>query len=63
MIHAFLFLTNPKACLTEGGHGDAFKNLMRFINGITGFNITVYHSFIDEVESFRKHVWKCSGPC
>ncbi|EAS05033.1 SprT family protein (macronuclear) [Tetrahymena thermophila SB210] len=63
MIHAFLFLTNPKACLTEGGHGEEFKSLMNFINSVTGLNITVYHSFIDEVESFRVHVWKCNGPC
>ncbi|KAL4473968.1 hypothetical protein ABPG72_000330 [Tetrahymena utriculariae] len=63
MIHAFLFLTNPKACLTEGGHGEEFKSLMSFINSVSGLNITVYHSFIDEVESFRVHVWKCNGPC
>ena len=25
MIHGFLFLTNPKACMTEGGHGQEFK--------------------------------------
>lgn len=50
MIHAFLFLKNPKACLVDGGHGDEFKNLMKFINSVTGLNITVYHDFIDEVE-------------
>lgn len=25
MIHAFLFLTNPSACLSEGGHGKEFQ--------------------------------------
>ncbi|KAL4432031.1 hypothetical protein ABPG74_017767 [Tetrahymena malaccensis] len=63
MIHAYLFLTNPKACLAEGGHGEEFKSLMSFINSVTGLNITVYHSFIDEVELFKVHVWKCNGPC
>ena len=36
---------------------------MREINSITGLNITVYHSFNDEVDSYRQHVWLCNGPC
>jgi len=29
----------------------------------TGFNISVYHNFRDEVNHYRKHVWRCNGPC
>ncbi len=47
MIHAFLFLTNPRACLTEGGHGNEFQKIMHNINSITGLNITIYHNFKD----------------
>jgi hypothetical protein len=25
--------------------------------------VTVYHSFHDEVDSYRTHVWQCDGPC
>ncbi len=47
MIHAYLFITNPKACLTEGGHGKEFKEMMNNINEITKLRVTVYHSFTD----------------
>lgn len=63
MIHAFLFLTNPKACQTEGGHGKEFKTIMQHINAITGLNITVFHNFHDEVDLYRTHIWKCDGVC
>ena len=36
---------------------------MNRINKKTGTNISVYHSFHDEVDSFRTHWWKCDGPC
>ena len=36
---------------------------MREINMVTGLNISVYHSFNDEVEKYREHVWLCTGPC
>ena len=29
----------------------------------TGTNISVYHDFIDEVDSLKKHIWRCNGPC
>lgn len=32
---------------------------MNFINSNGGFNITVYHSFHDEVSHFRTHWWQC----
>eukprot|EP00745_Piridium_sociabile_P035862 TRINITY_DN63270_c0_g1_i2.p3 TRINITY_DN63270_c0_g1~~TRINITY_DN63270_c0_g1_i2.p3 ORF type:complete len:133 (-),score=7.49 TRINITY_DN63270_c0_g1_i2:170-568(-) len=36
---------------------------MHRINSLTGLNITVYHSFKDEVEHYRRHIWRCSGVC
>ena len=63
MIHAYLFLTNPKCCHVNGGHGTEFQAIMNHINEITGLNITIYHSFHDEVELMRKHIWKCNGKC
>jgi hypothetical protein len=36
---------------------------MRENNEITGLKITVYHSFNDEVDSYRQHMWLCDGPC
>ena len=27
------------------------------------FSFQVYHNFHDEVDSYRQHWWKCSGPC
>lgn len=75
MIHAFLFLTK-KGYSRDGtdGHGPViilsltnllqdFKKKMKEINNITGLNISVYHSFNDEVDSYRQHVWLCDGPC
>jgi hypothetical protein len=31
--------------------------------GGSGVNITVYHTFHDEVDEQRKHVWRCTGKC
>jgi hypothetical protein len=36
---------------------------MHRINKATGANITVYHSFHNEVNLYRQHWWKCNGPC
>ena len=33
------------------------------INDKTGLKLSVYHSFNDEVDSLREHVWLCNGPC
>lgn len=30
------------------------------INQNGGYNITIYHNFIDEVQHFRQHWWKCN---
>ncbi len=73
MIHAFLFLTK-KGYSRDGtdGHGPVskndnigqdFKKHMKEINSITGLNISVFHTFNDEVDSYRQHVWLCDGPC
>jgi hypothetical protein len=45
------------------GHGPAFFCHMRRINSKERSNITVFHSFRDEVDVHRKHVWKCTGLC
>ena len=61
MIHAFLFITvNDR---DREGHGDRFKTLMNVINYVSGLNISIYHTFHDEVDEFRKHIWKCNGKC
>merc|ERR1712154_132768 len=44
-------------------HGERFKTLMNAINYVSGLNITIYHTFHDEVDEMRKHIWKCSGIC
>uniref|UniRef100_A0A0R3RU34 Protein with SprT-like domain at the N terminus n=1 Tax=Elaeophora elaphi TaxID=1147741 RepID=A0A0R3RU34_9BILA len=56
MIHAFLFLDRD-------GHGPMFQFHMRRINMNAGTNITIYHSFHDEVIYHQKHWWRCTGPC
>ncbi len=49
-------------------HGPNFKNLMVDINTSSvsdqfrpsdGYNISVYHNFVDEVNYHRQHHWKC----
>ena len=67
MIHAH--------CMVEGirdpdpsGHGPPFQTIMHQINNATcqdlqrpagGYNISVYHTMIDEVNFYRQHQWKC----
>ncbi|XP_070491206.1 DNA-dependent metalloprotease dvc-1 isoform X2 [Chironomus tepperi] len=61
MIHAFNFI---RGILEEnGGHGKNFLAKMHEINRLAGTNITVYHTFHDEVELYKKHWWRCDGPC
>ena len=45
------------------GHGPEFHKHMYRINADAGTNITVYHTFHDEVDNYRQHWWKCDGPC
>ncbi|XP_069428384.1 DNA-dependent metalloprotease SPRTN isoform X3 [Ovis canadensis] len=61
MIHAYLFVTNNDK--DREGHGPEFCKHMHRINRLTGANITVYHTFHEEVDEYRRHWWRCNGPC
>ncbi|XP_076263889.1 DNA-dependent metalloprotease SPRTN [Rhynchophorus ferrugineus] len=61
MIHAFLFVTHNNK--DRDGHGPEFHKHMFRINGEAGTNITVYHTFHDEVRLYQQHWWRCDGPC
>ncbi|XP_023285764.1 sprT-like domain-containing protein Spartan isoform X2 [Seriola lalandi dorsalis] len=61
MIHALLFVTQNNR--DRDGHGPEFCKHMNRINKATGTNITIYHSFHDEVDVYRQHWWRCNGPC
>ncbi|XP_074594834.1 DNA-dependent metalloprotease SPRTN [Brevipalpus obovatus] len=61
MIHAYLFVTREDD--NHESHGPKFHEHMYRINKLSGTNITVYHTFHDEVRHFQKHVWQCNGPC
>ncbi|KAJ3364493.1 hypothetical protein GGF31_009009 [Allomyces arbusculus] len=62
MIHAYLFVTDGND--DHDGHGPAFHEWMRKLNELEpGAKISVFHTFRDEVNAARKHVWKCNGPC
>lgn len=45
------------------GHGDEFKSHMNRINSLANTSITIYHSFHDEVNACRQHIWRCTGAC
>lgn len=61
MIHAYCFVLNIRE--GNGGHGPNFKKIMGSINKVAGTNITVYHTFHDEVELYKQHWWRCNGMC
>jgi len=61
MIHAYLFVVDGNR--ERESHGTKFKQFMKDINSKAGTNISVYHTFHDEVNHFKKHVWRCNGPC
>lgn len=61
MIHAYLFVTQNKR--DRSAHGPVFRFHMNRINKCAKTNITVYHSFHDEVDNYKVHWWKCNGPC
>ncbi|XP_044024836.1 DNA-dependent metalloprotease SPRTN [Siniperca chuatsi] len=61
MIHALLFVTQNNR--DRDGHGPEFCKHMNRINKSSGTNISIYHSFHDEVDVYRQHWWKCNGPC
>ena len=61
MIHAYCFVLNIRE--GNGGHGPNFKKIMYAINKVAGTNITVYHTFHDEVNLYKQHWWRCNGIC
>ncbi|KAH9639987.1 hypothetical protein HF086_008082 [Spodoptera exigua] len=61
MIHAFLFVTNRDQ--DRDGHGPNFQAHMHRINKSAGLNISIYHSFHDEVKLYQTHWWRCNGRC
>lgn len=61
MIHAYCFVLNIRE--GNGGHGPHFKKIMGHINTVAGTNITVYHTFHDEVNLYKQHIWRCNGVC
>jgi hypothetical protein len=65
-IHAYFFITTSwrHSRGDDGtGHGVGFQLLSDAINNHGNYEVTIYHTFHDEVESYRTHVWQCSGPC
>ncbi|KAF2842202.1 hypothetical protein M501DRAFT_1013560 [Patellaria atrata CBS 101060] len=65
-IHAYFFITTTVAHSRgdDGtGHGSGFLLLADAINSHGSYLITVYHTFHDEVDSYRTHIWQCNGPC
>lgn len=66
MIHAYLWLSNGNK--DHDDHGPFFQKVMKEINTSTapdhqrpasGYAITIYHSFTDEVNNYRVHHWEC----
>ncbi|KAF2120623.1 SprT-like family-domain-containing protein [Lophiotrema nucula] len=65
-IHAYFFITTSwrHSRGDDGtGHGIGFQLLADAISNHGNYEITIYHTFHDEVESYRTHVWRCDGPC
>ncbi|KAI9008175.1 SprT-like family-domain-containing protein [Gaertneriomyces semiglobifer] len=63
MIHAYLFLVGSKKEQDRDAHGEEFLREAKRVSQAAGVNITVFHTFHDEVDHYRKHIWKCTGPC
>lgn len=61
LIHAYLFVTSNNR--DRSSHGREFRFHMNRINKLSGLNITIYHNFHDEMNYYRKHVWRCNGIC
>lgn len=59
MIHAYLYLT--RNFKDRGSHGPEFLSHAERINRAANTHITVYHSFHDEVNHARQHIWRCNG--
>ncbi|OWZ05509.1 hypothetical protein PHMEG_00022394 [Phytophthora megakarya] len=61
MIHAYVFVATPVR--DHEDHGPLFQAHMHRINEAAKTKITVFHTFHDEVDSYRQHVWQCNGSC
>ncbi|KAK1928778.1 SprT-like domain-containing protein Spartan [Phytophthora citrophthora] len=61
MIHAYVFVATPVR--DHEDHGPLFQAHMNRINDAAKTKITVFHTFHDEVDAYRQHVWQCSGSC
>ncbi len=59
MIHAYFFVLQGGS-LDRDGHGPDFCAIMNEINLKEGSQISIYHSFHEEVQHLRKHVWRCT---
>lgn len=68
MIHAYLWLTDGNK--DHNDHGPCFQKVMKDINisalpdhqrPASGYDITIYHNFTDEVNNYRTHHWKCQN--
>ena len=65
-IHAYFFITTSwrHSRGDDGtGHGVGFQLLADAINNHGNYEVTIYHTFHEEVDSYRTHVWQCDGPC
>jgi hypothetical protein len=64
-IHAYFFITSRFAHLRDptGGHGAGFHALAEAVNRHGGYDVTEFHTFHAEVDSYRTHIWQCDGPC
>ncbi|EOD51277.1 putative zinc finger rad18 domain-containing protein [Neofusicoccum parvum UCRNP2] len=65
-IHAYFFVTSSWRHARDddrSGHGAGFQMLASAINAHGGYDVTIFHTFHDEVDSYRTHVWACDGPC
>ncbi|KAL4130444.1 hypothetical protein PRIC2_006441 [Phytophthora ramorum] len=61
MIHAYVFVATTAR--DHDDHGPLFQSHMHRINQAAKTQITVFHSFHDEVDAYRQHMWQCDGPC
>lgn len=63
-IHAYFFVTTTWwRSDGDDGHGIGFQLLANAINKHGQYEITIYHTFHDEVDNFRTHIWQCDGVC
>ena len=55
LIHAWLFVTKTRHTRNDGadGHGPDFIEKMLEINETTGLKLSVYHTFLNEVDQAR----------